>query len=79
MPGLLLVSASQMVTCGARFEPVSCGGGAVVPVGSPPRGLRGRTWSYSLPASSRLCWMANCSRSSSSSRVVASRWPPSTL
>lgn len=39
----------------------------------------GRTWSYSLPASSRLCWMANCSRSSSSSRVAASRWPPSTL
>lgn len=36
------------------------------------------TWSYSLPASSRLCWMANCSRSSSSSRR-ASWWAPTTL
>lgn len=36
------------------------------------------TWSYSLPASSRLCWMANCSKSSSSSRR-ASWWVPTTL
>lgn len=76
MPGLLLVSASQMVTWAEAG--VSQLAVAAPQSGGPVRPW-GRTWSYSLPASSRLCWMANCSRSSSSSRVAASRWPPSTL
>lgn len=35
------------------------------------------TWSYSEPASSRLCCMANCSRSSSSSLMLSLCLPPS--
>lgn len=37
------------------------------------------TCSASVPASSRLCWIANCSRSSSSSRRGSLRSAPSTL
>lgn len=35
------------------------------------------TWSHSEPASSRLCCMANCSRSSSSSLMLSLCLPPS--
>lgn len=75
--GCCCESASQMVTCGRSFRPVSCGGAAPVVDGS-PSAASGAHLVVLTPASSRLCWMANLGAVGESSRVVASRWPPST-